>query len=198
MRTILLGLFALVLTGCMSMPLSTMVKMASFTPYDIDAQAMRIAVRTDRAVNIEQGAVTMSMSYETQGNADFEPVSMKYKFEVVKQPDIKLDYEPILRDGIESNERLSIFRLSDEDAQKLSQLLDTAKRYKDADIKGTGSFSIGVTSECFGNIQDKEELLVDLFLKTSQQEGYFLFLEDIDVIEEANSRDFDLKKANKC
>jgi hypothetical protein len=189
---------ALIISGCMSMPISTMVKMAQFSVHDIEANELRFAVRTDKGVEVKDGAVNMSFSYESDGGGKFEPVSLKHKFLVAAQPDIKMDYEVELSDGMEAHERLTIFKLSDDDAQKLDHLLAVSKKYKAADVKGEGSFSVGFSSHCFMFNDLNDELEVDVFLKTNANDGYMLFMEDVDIFEEAKSRNIDLKEVNKC
>ncbi|WP_269139953.1 hypothetical protein [Psychrosphaera haliotis] len=39
---------------------------------------------------------------------------------------------------------------------------------------------------------------MDLFLQTDESEGFMMFLEDIDIIEQAADNNINLKQVNKC
>lgn len=184
--------------GCMSMPISTMYKMSQFSLADMKPAAMRVAIRTNEAIEVKNGAAKVNMSYVSEGSDTMEPVNIDYKINVIALHDIKADFAPILLDGIEDRERVTILKLSNEDAKNMQDLLDLAKKYKANDVKGTGSFGISLDNNCFGNLDKFSELEVDLFLQTDESEGFMMFLEDIDIIEQAADNNINLKQVNKC
>ena len=191
------------LTACMSMPISTMYKMSQFSPLDMEPSEIRVAIRTNEVIDVQNGAVKISMGLASEGlNEDGEKVhpaiDEKYEFQVQVLTDSKADITPILLDGLEERERLTILKLSNEDAKVMADVLALARKYKASNVKINGSFSIGTENSCFGNISQFEELEVDVFLQTDNKEGYMLFIEDIDIIEEAIDRNVDLKAVNQC
>ncbi len=195
---LLTGVFMFALGGCMSMPISTMYKMSQLSPIDMKPAEVRIAIRTNEAVDVQTGAAKIRIKYETTGDETSSPVLREHKALVEVVTDLKADFSPILLEDIEPRERITILKLSESDAAAIAETLAIAKSNKANGIKGTGNFSISMSSNCFGNLEQFEELEVDLFLQTDAQEGYFLFLEDIDIIEEAKDNNVDLKKTNKC
>ncbi len=202
-HTVTAAFLVFALTGCMSMPISTMYKMVAFSPLDMKPNEMRVAIRTNEAIDVQSGAVKIFMGLKSEGlTEDGEKVQQaieeKYEFLVQVQPDIKADFSPMLLDGIEDRERLTILKLSNEDAQTMTDGLTLAKKYKASKAQISGSFSISTENSCFGNLSQFEELEVDVFLQTDNKDGYMLFLEDFDIIEEAQDRNVDLKAVNKC
>ncbi|GAC14873.1 hypothetical protein [Aliiglaciecola lipolytica] len=184
--------------GCMSMPISTMYKMSQFSPFDMEPKEVRVAVRTDEQIQVRNGAVKISMSYRSDGTNTLPAIHEEHNFNVQVQQAEDADLVEILLDDIEENERVTILKLSEGDAQNMKNLLQLAKQYKAVEAKGTGEFAITTNNDCFENINKFESLDVDVFFKTSDQEGYMLFLEDVDIIEQAKDNDIDLKQTNKC
>lgn len=202
-RTVATAFIALSLGACMSMPISTMYKMSQFSPIDMKPSEMHVAIRTNEAIDVQNGAVNISMGVKSDGlNDDGEQVqpaiAENHDFKVQVLPGMKMALAPILLDGIEENERITILKLSAEDAQVMADTLALARKYKASKAKVNGSFSIGTESACFSNISQFEELEVDVFLQTDQEEGYMLFIEDIDIIEEAQDRNLSFEASNKC
>jgi hypothetical protein len=199
----------LFLGGCMSMPISTMYKMSQFSPLDIEPHELKVAIRTNEAINIQSGAVQVSMNVQSEGMQaseentqsqvdEFGPINIELKMNVRVVPENKMGFAPILLDDIEDNERLTILGLSDEDAQTMTETLALIRKYKANGLKPSGSFGISTQSQCFGDFSAFDELEVDIFIQVDRQEGYIMFLEDIDIIEEANDREIDLLTKNKC
>lgn len=189
---------AVMLSGCMSMPVGTMLKMSQFSPMDIEPAGLRLAIRTDQAIKIEQGAVYVKFGFETEGTDKLPPVSRNHQFNVQVLPDLKAGYSALLFDDIESNETVTVLKLSDQDARIMQQAQSLIKQYKDADADVKGHFSLGMQNKCFGNVESFETLDVDLFLRTSMQDDYFLFLENVDIIEQAKEHNVNLQQVNKC
>ncbi|QTH63054.1 hypothetical protein J1N51_09895 [Psychrosphaera ytuae] len=186
------------LSACMSMPLKTMYKMSQFSPMDIEPQGLRLAVRTDQGIQLQKGAVTISFGFESLGNGDLAAVKEDYAFKVVILPDVKTGFSPLLFDGIADNESVTVMQLSEQDAQTMAQAQALIRQYKAADVDINGYFSLGMEGKCFGNMSAYEYLEADLFLKTNTTEDYFIFMEDVDIIEQAQDHDIDLKQINKC
>ncbi|MBU2880791.1 hypothetical protein KO525_16510 [Psychrosphaera sp. B3R10] len=198
-----------ILNGCMSMPISTMYKMSQFSPLDIKPHELKVAIRTNEAINIQSGAVQISMDVQSKGMEkasgisksqldEFGPVDIALKMNVRVLPENKKGFTPILLDDIGDDERLTILSLSDEDAQSMSDTLALVRKYRANGIKPRGSFGISTQSQCFGDFSGFDELEVDVFIQVDNQEGYIMFLEDIDIIEEANDRDLKMLTTNKC
>ncbi|MBU2876233.1 hypothetical protein [Aliiglaciecola lipolytica] len=187
-----------ILSGCMSMPISTMYKMSQFSPFDMEPQDIRIALRTDKSIEVKNGAAKIFMSYSSDGNDSLPAFYEEHNFSVEILQYRHSEMPEILLDDIEDNERVTILKLSDSDAQAMKDLLAKAKQYKALDAKGRGEFAISTENNCFGNLNNFASLEVDVFLQAVKEDGYMLFLEDVDVIEQAKDNDIDLHQTNLC
>ena len=208
-RILLVSALTLILSACMSMPFKTMYKMSQFSPLEIKPHELSVAIRTNEAINIQNGAVQVSMNVKSEGlqtseenpnsnSNEFGPLDINLKMNVMLSPAIQLYLAPILLDGIEDNERVTILSLSEKDAQEMADTLDLIRKYKAKGLKPQGGFGISTQAQCFGDFSVFEELDVDIFIQVEKQEGYMMFLEDIDIIEEAKDRNVELLTSNKC
>ncbi|MFA3790349.1 hypothetical protein AB6T38_04455 [Aliiglaciecola sp. SL4] len=189
---------SVILNGCMSMPLSTMYKMSQFSPLDMEPQDIRIALRTDQSIDVKNGAAKIFMSYSSDGNESLPAFYEEHNFNVQVQQAPITDMPEILLDDLDNNERVTILKLSDSDAQLMNGLLAKAKEYKAEDVKGRGEFAISTENNCFGNLNKFASLEVDVFLQAVKEDGYMLFLEDVDVIEQAKDNGIGLQQTNRC
>jgi hypothetical protein len=203
----LLGM-TLSLTGCMSMPISTMYKMSQLSILGISPSEIGVAIRTNELVEVQNGAAHIRLATKTDGVAGESAIGVKgeelapfdsiYYFHTQVLSGNKGDISSKLLEGIKDGERVTILKLSNEDASTMSDALGRVKRYKAKGAKVTGGFSIGTSSSCFSNIDKFDELNVDLFLQTDSKDGFMLFLEDIDIIEEIQDLNIELETTNKC
>jgi hypothetical protein len=203
----LLGV-TLSLMGCMSMPISTMYKMSQLSILGISPSEIRVAIRTNELVEVQNGAAHIRLATKTDGVVGetangvkgevLAPFDYVYNFHTQVLSGNKGDISSKLLDGIKDGERVTILKLSNEDATTMSDALARVKRYKAKGARVTGGFSIGTGSSCFSNIDKFDELDVDLFLQTDVKDGFMLFLEDIDIIEEIQDLNIALETTNKC
>ncbi|MDP5031291.1 MAG: hypothetical protein NWQ54_18345 [Paraglaciecola sp.] len=203
----LLGV-TLSLTGCMSMPISTMYKMSQLSILGISPDEIKVAIRTNELIEVQNGAAHIRLATKTDGvvgesengveGQQLPPFDNVYNFHTQVLSGSESDISSILLEGIEDGEGITILKLSNEDAATMGDALARVKSYKAKGAKVTGGFSIGTSNGCFGNIEKFDELEVDLFLQTDVEDGFVLFLEDIDVIEEMRNRNVELDTSNKC
>jgi hypothetical protein len=195
-------------TGCMSMPISTMYKMSQLSILGIGPCEIRVAIRTNELIKVQNGAAHIRLVTKTDGVVSestngvkgdkLPPFDYIYKFQTQVLSGSKDDISPILINGIKNGEQITILKLSNEDATTMSDALTRVKSYKANGAKVTGGFSIGTSSSCFSGIDKFDELDVDLFLQTDVKGGFMLFLEDIDIIEEFRNLNVGLETTNKC
>lgn len=202
----------MVLSACTSMSFKGMYKMATLDPLSINPKELQLALRTNQIVEVTSGSVVVKLSYSGPAYENYPAVDRNHKFnvEVVRfdpqnqiaqdEPNSGLAYQlpHELLDGLEQQEQVTILALNEQDAEIMFETLNIAKRYKDADIKGNGSFSFSFNQSCLLNSDNMEYLPVDLFLKMERDESFFIFFEDIDVIEQAHENNVDLKQVNQC
>lgn len=195
-------LFSYLLTGCMSMPIKGMYKMATLDPLSIDPHELKLALRTEQVVEVAKGSVVMQLEYSTPAVGEYSAVDRKHKFNVAverfEDTSSAQTLPSILLDGIEANEQVTLLFLSAQDATEMAETLRIVREYKAADIKGRGMIGFSFNQNCLLNTETMKSLEVDLFLKTAEKEQYFMFFDDFDVIEHAKEENVDLKQLNQC
>lgn len=196
------------LSGCMSIPVTTMYKMSQLSILSLNPDEIQVAVRTNELVEVHGGAVNIRMATSSKGLAEegadeaknFPPFNHEYKFKPQEQvlSASASNIPAILKDDIEGNEKITILKFYDKDAATMKDVLAQVKRYREKGAKVSGEFSIGFESSCFSNLYQFDELEVDLFLQTKEDDGFMLFFEDINIIEEAREYDVEDNSQGKC
>ena len=69
------------------------------------------------------------------------------------------------------------------DAQRMRQLQLAMAPYRDGDVKGTGSLRINLSGMCLHSPLPPGEIRPDIFLQTSEDEGFFMCAKDLDMSE---------------
>jgi len=201
-RLLLITSITLVISACTSMSFKAMYKMATLDPLTIKPDELVLALRTDQAVDIGKGTVEMKLAFSGPAYQQYEAVERDHAFLVeVEKIDVEqtvTPYSEILLDGIEANEQVTILKLNPADAAQMAETQKIIKRYRESEVKGKGMFSFGFNQSCIIRSEYLESLPVDLFLKTSNDEEFFMFFDDLDVIEQARDQQMDLKQVNKC
>tara|TARA_B100000965_G_C19402777_1_gene674009 strand:+ start:162 stop:728 length:567 start_codon:yes stop_codon:yes gene_type:complete len=169
------------LSGCMSIPVTTMYKVSQLSILSLNPDEIQVAVLTNEAEN-------------------FPPFNHEYEFKPQEQvlSASASNIPAILKDDIEDNEKITILKFYDKDVATMKDVLAQVKRYREKGAKVSGEFSIGFESSCFSNLYQFDELEVDLFLQTKEDDGFMLFFEDIDIIEEAREYDVEDNSQGEC
>ncbi|MEP1446776.1 MAG: hypothetical protein ABJK37_11755 [Paraglaciecola sp.] len=196
------------LVGCMSMPTATMYKMSQLSILGINPNEISVAIRTNELIELQNGAVEIGLTTQSKGFIDGSTKSenheklssfdYKYKFPVQVLDMTSVTGSPLLYKGMQDGERITILKLSKDDADLMTDAINRVKNYKSQGVKVTGGISIGTNSHCFKNLDKFEELEVDLFLKTDVKDGFMLFLDDIDIIEEAKELKINFTTNHPC
>lgn len=175
MRLAILAL-PLILGGCMSMPISTMYKMATLNPLEIDPGQVQLAVRTDNRVNIGDDGVTISMGYVSEDKS----LDLDHEFPVVVDRNAR--NQAILLDDMKQSEQVVLFRLRQQDRELMRQFQQKVHQHKENGGEGSGSFGIRLSEFCL-KADAPTELETDMFLQVDKQDGFFVFFEDVDIRE---------------
>lgn len=197
------------LGGCMTIPVTTMYKMSQLSVLSLNPDEIQVAVRTNELVEVNGGAVNIRMATSSDGlpkgkneaeTENFPPFKHEYKFKPQEQvlSTSESNIPAILKDDIEDYEKITILKFYDKDAATMKDVLAQVKRYREKGAKVFGEFSIGFESSCFSNLYQFDELEVDLFLQTKEDDGFMLFFEDIDIIEEAREYDVEENSLGQC
>lgn len=165
------------LSGCMSMPLTSMYKLSKINPLEAKPEDIRIAIRTLDIVSIEKGMVQMRIAY----TADDDSIRFDHTYLVeVIQNDL---LSKVLLDTKQPNEVVTVMHLSAEDATQMLHWQQQIREYKQRGGEGTGTFTIGVSDTCLLERLPEDELEVDIFIQVDSQDGYFVMFEDMDLLD---------------
>ena len=65
----------------------------------------------------------------------------------------------------------------------MKQLQLAMAPFRNGDVKGSGSFRVNLSGICLHNKMPPGEIQLDLFLQTSEQEGFFVMAKNLDMRE---------------
>ena len=180
------------LSACSSIPISTMYKMMTMNPLEIDPRQLVVAVDSPEEVSIQTGDVVILFKYETpQDNSIIE-----HEFLVEVNPNYKIP--PELKEEERNNRKLTILQLNKHDASVMYQAQQKIKAYTETHDDGIGDFTIQIKASCMTKNYFSDELVLTLFLKLHGDEEFFTFLEDIDVMELRNKHQPESNKKTEC
>lgn len=171
----LLLLPMLALSGCSSMPLSTMYKMAQMNPLEVAPEQLLVAVTSPQDIGVRSGDVALSMKFRS----DVPEMNFNYRFFV--QVDKTYTVPTELQSELAATDKITVLRLSDSDAKQMRDALAKIRAYRQDHDEGAGSMNLELVSACSLTtiVDTKAEL--SLYLKLNTNEAFFPFLEDLAV-----------------
>ncbi|MGM7447414.1 hypothetical protein ACP7H9_02730 [Idiomarina sp. ST20R2A10] len=162
--------------SCSNIPLSTMIKMMNLNPLETDPKQLVVAVVAPDGVNVQDGDVVIDFNFRT----DDPSTSFDHHFPVIINEDYAVPDN--LKEDIEGNERITVMQLSKEDAQTMAEGQQMVKDYRENNEKGgAGSMNVRLVSACRDENFSWGNSELNVYLKTQDDEDFFLFLEDMDV-----------------
>lgn len=192
LKTLLvITLFAL-LGGCASMPLTSMYKLYRLSPMEADPAQIKIAIRAHQAIGIPHGAARMEVKYENHDQTSI--IEETYFIEVTQNGVVT----PELLEDKAADETITILQLTEQDADSMRKIQALVKADTAADIKGKGSLGIGLHGTCLRGTLPKGSLYVDIFMQTSDQDGYFIFTKNLDIRQSQEGWQGDLSQWPDC
>ena len=176
-------LLATSLFSCTSMSLTGMYKLSQMDPLTADPTQIRVAIKTDNSITVKDGDAQIKFAYTSEDKS----ISIDDIYYVAIDRNNKVS--TYLFDDIKPTDTVTILSLTASDAMKLQQNQRIILNHKNQDKKGTGSLSIGLEDFCLPKPLPSRDLLVDVYLQTNTQDGFFEFLNGIDLKEEAENLD---------
>lgn len=175
-KIILLASILTLVTACSNIPLSTMIKMMNLNPLETDPEQLTVAVKAPQGVNVRDGDVIIDFNFRTDDpNSSFD-----HHFPVIINEDYAIPDS--LKEDIEKNEKIMVMHLSKEDAQTMAEGQQMVKDYREKNEKvGAGSMNVRLVSACRDENFSWGNSELNVYLKTQDDEDFFLFLEDMDV-----------------
>ena len=159
------------------MPLTTMYKLSRMDPMDADPEQIKVAVRADEAIGIGKGDAQIEFKFDAEDNS--LNIDEIYLIEVVRNPVVQGELYADKKPG----ESITVLGLTTSDAQRMKQLQLEMALFRKGDVKGSGSFRVNLSGMCLHNKMPPGEVQLDLFLQTSEQEGFFVMAKNLDMRE---------------
>ena len=186
-------LLTLLLTSCASVPLTSMYKLYRLSPMEADPSQIKIAIRAHENLGIPHGGAQIQLSYKTHDQNTY--IDDIYLIDIVKNAMLT----PELTEDMKVNEAITVLQLTPPDAKRMKQIQNLVKADKANDIEGQGSLGVSLNGICLrdGNIPPDYQT-IDIFMQTSNQDGYFVFTEDFDLTQSRPGWDADLTNWPKC
>jgi len=185
-------LVALFLTGCTSMPLSSMYKLSRIDPMEADPAQIKVAVRADETIGIGKGDAQIEFKFDADDNS--LNIDEIYLIEVVRNPvvqgDLYADKKP--------RESITVLGLTASDAERMRQLQLAMAPYRNGDAEGSGSLRVNLSGMCLHSKMPPGEVQLDVFLQTSEQEGFFLMANNLDMREVMAEEGSDMDELPDC
>jgi len=172
------------LTACTSVPISTMWKLRNFNPLEADPGAIRIAVISNKIVQLKDGSVSIELGFSSEySEHNFKSAS---KATVKTNSNIKQ-----LRSSMTEDQRITLFYLDDEAAHTMRLAQNRIKVIRENDIQGDGSLGVTIDTGCF-SAPKPEKLLATIYAKFAPDQAYIKMASNIDLLKqtEAEQNDF--------
>jgi hypothetical protein len=182
----------ILLTACSNMPLSTMYKMIRLDPLDIDPRQLVVAVRVPEGMKVRHGDIVINFAFQTE-----QPnVSFSHKFLVQVNSDYSIPEE--LTKDIHNSEHITILQLSKDDALAMYNGQQVVKSYRVDHEDGAGSFGLKIESACRDENFSLNDAKLDVYVKLKNDEEFFTFTEDLELIELNADMQGAFKKLPNC
>ena len=175
-RAMMLGAMVLLapLAGCLTTPVSSMVKLSRLTPLDANPADMRFAVRSPHYLRVRNGDISVVISFNT-GDPSTSFVET---------------YRPIVNEnalpgqgisiGAQDGSRLAIAQFSEADSASMASAQMRVKELRAKGVDGQGSFAVGATG-CTQDAVPDGPVLLTTWLRTTPSEDFFVLTRNINL-----------------
>ncbi len=185
-------IIAIFVSGCSGMPISTMAKLGRLDPMEANPAQVRIAIRADQRIMVPDGGATVTLKFEA--NDGELHIDDTYVLEIVRNPVLTAE----LIDGKRRGEGVTVLRLSERDAEKMTRARTLLKAYTDGRRSGALTFGSDLRDLCVSSPLPAGNVLVDIFMQTSNSGGYFVFTKDMNPFESSDGDDVTPESWRKC
>ena len=185
-------MIALFLVGCTSMPLTSMYKLSRMDPMEADPAQIKVAVRADEAIGIGKGDAQIEFKFDAEDNS--LNIDEIYLIEVVRNPVMQGELYADKKPG----QSITVLGLTPDDAERMRQLQLAMAPYRNGDVEGSGSLRVNLSGMCLHSKMPPGEVQVDLFLQTSEQDGFFVMAKNLDMREAMAEEGTDMDALPEC
>lgn len=182
MKYLFIAVLIITINACTSIPLRTIYKLRNASPLQAPAEHIRVAIRADKNLQIKQGNVQLQLGYQTADNQlDIQDI---YFVEVLEYHlnHNKSQLPQILLDDLTKEQQIIILRLSKEDSAQFKQRQQLITQYEQQGKKGQGMLIASINGGCYKTTQRPQQIPTDIFVQFDPQDGYLLFVEDLDIL----------------
>jgi hypothetical protein len=183
---------AIVLSGCTSVPLTTLYKLHKIDPMEADPAQIKVAIRADERIGIGEGGAKIEVKFEAEdGSLNIDET---YLIEIIRNPGMSAE----LFTGKNPGESVTVLGLTQSDIRRMRAVQSSIAPHQDGDLEGTGSLGVYLDGVCLNGKMPAGQVLVDVFLQTSDQDGFFVFARNLDLRKESNRDGTDLDDWPDC
>jgi hypothetical protein len=180
------------LSGCTSMPLTTMYKLHRMDPMDADPAQIKVAIRADERIGIRKGGAKIELKFDAEdGTLNIDET---FIIEIIRNPSISAE----LVEDKNPGESVTVLRLTESDAQRLKLLQSSLAPYREEGRKGSASLGVRLNGVCLHSRMPAGQVLVDIFLQTSDYDGFFVFARNLDLRKKSEQGDANLDSWPNC
>ena len=165
-----LAVSALLSVACTSVPISSMYSLSKIDPMKADPEQIRVAIRTNEAVNVTRDGAQIAMSFKAEDHNINE--AFEFDVQLTGAPTLT----PKLTRGSLSGEQVTVMSLMPEDARTMRDFQQRLFNYEADGIKGQGSFTLRLRNLCLDKPLPQGDIPLTLFLKTETNEDYIVFI----------------------
>ncbi|MEH6735230.1 MAG: hypothetical protein V7690_11370 [Shewanella sp.] len=179
-------------SGCSSIPLTTMYKMMSVNPLELEPSEIVVAVQAPNGIVVSNNDVVIKFEFTTN-----DP---NYNFE--DEYFVKLNTQYVLPNEltqeINRDSKFYILQLSQDDTLKMLRGQELVKKYRMNNSDGGGSFNLSVESVCKNSQFSVKNNELNVFLKLNENDEFFTFMEDLNVLEIGEDKSGYIKPIRSC
>jgi hypothetical protein len=179
-------------SGCSSIPLTTMYKIMSVNPLELEPSEIVVAVQAPNGIVVSNNDVVIKFEFTTN-----DP---NYNFE--DEYFVKLNTQYVLPNEltqeINRDSKFYILQLSQDDTLKMLRGQELVKKYRMNNSDGGGSFNLSVESVCKNSQFSVKNNELNVFIKLNENDEFFTFMEDVNVLEIGEDKSGYIKPIRSC
>lgn len=177
LNCMIVSLFALSLTACTSIPITSLVKLSRIDFMTTDLRLFRFAVTLPNDLKPRPGGVHMDLAY-SQGDKPEEKRVVK-----LEQSDSAPDYVGLPKAGVGT--KTYVYRLPADEVATLNKIRNDALIEKSKGKKGSLTMGIAAKEFCANNKIPDQPLLLTTYVLSSENNEYVVLTKDIDIRSDA-------------
>ena len=159
---------------------------------EADPAQIKVAVRADEAIGIGKGDAQIEFKFDAEDDSlNIDEIYL-----------IEMDPDPIVYGAIYTDkkpgESITVLSLTPGDAERMKQLQLEMAQFRKGDVKGSGSLRVNLNGICLHSKMLPGEVQLDLFLQTSEQEGFFVMAKNLDMREALAEDGTDMDELPDC